>query len=94
MNKEVHSCVVSGLLRWERAYASAALDSGPNLCQKESVGTLLGVGIWSSCRGTLDGPLLPECARRWRSFRRTSMWRRRAVRQVKQTAMVANRFVW
>lgn len=44
MNSEVHTCVVYGLFRWARAYAWAALVNGPSLCQKLSVGTLLGVG--------------------------------------------------
>ena len=90
MNSEVHICVVSGRLRWQRAYASAALVRGPSLCQKGSVGTLLGVGIWSCCRGVLGGfPELPlaESDRRCRNCRRTSIWRRTTVLHVKQIAI-------
>lgn len=45
MTRELQSCVVYGLLRCARAYASAALVKGPSLCQNGSVGTLFGVGI-------------------------------------------------
>jgi hypothetical protein len=91
MKSEVQTCVTYGRLRCARAYAWAALVSGPSLSQKLSVGTLLGVGTCSGCRAVLVGLVrsaLVDCARRWRSLLRTSMLRRSTARHVKQTAML------
>jgi hypothetical protein len=74
MANDVHTCVTYGLFRCARAYAWAALVNGPSLCQKLSVGTLLGVGICSCCWPALVTLValvevsLVECDRRWRNF--------------------------
>lgn len=87
ITSELQNCVVYGLLRWERANASAALVKGPSRCQNGSLGTLLGVGIGSSFRAAVLGSLFVDCARRCRICRRTSTWRRRKVRYTALTAM-------
>lgn len=90
MTNDVHTCVTYGLFRCARAYAWAALVNGPSRCQKLSVGTLLGVGIWSCCFPApvpLVEVLFVECARRWRNFWRMSMWRRSTVRHAEQAAI-------